>query len=1068
MNRRYPILIGVVMAVVLYGMTAYGQTGKITGQIIDAESGDPLPGVNVVIDGTNQGTASGADGYYTILNVSPGTYTLRATFVGYTETVVEDVEVNVDLTTTVNIQMQEEAVGLKEVTVEAEEPPVRPDISANVANLSSQDIQDVPVSSVEDMIGLQAGVRGLSVRGGDLSSLQFRVDGASSFDGRANQPFTSVSLTSIEQVQVQTGGFNAEYGNVRSGLINVVTKEGPRNRYTADALVRYSPPNRDYFNRSPNAGVDGEVPPEEMGYFVRPYMDPEVAFVGTHSEESPWDQYTRRQYIEWQGFNRLAESREEDLSPEQWQQVYQHYHRKDFEITTPDYLIDGSFGGPVPGVSDYLGNLRFFTSYRQTQSAYIIPMWRNAHEDYLGRLRLTADISPGLKLDLRGMLSKEYGHGTSFSAGSPGIFPGAREGTNMVDRTLLHSRKISKGQMFGDVAWPLKDIERQMFGGTLTHTLGSNTFYRVQLDRIYTDYLDHASPLRDKETCVRTIESFCLTEAPFKLDRDQSAITPTKQALGGYYQRASDSSWARRWEGRIDITSQIDRWNQVKAGVNIIHTDHRRLSTRIMTEIGNQVYRDYLRSITQAAAYLQDKLEFEGMIANVGLRLNYYKPIGDWFVHDFFDPAFATAAEEGLPLNEVLNQEPIEAQLSLSPRLGVSFPITTQSKLFFNYGHFREPHDANSVFRLHRDLSDQISFIANPGLPLSKTVSYELGYEHSLYNQFLIRLTGYYKDLKKQPRSVSVEGAAGNISYTTQLPYHYEDIRGVEAEVRRPTGNIRGWVNYTFMASKSGFFGLGTYHESRTERLAYLRRYRNREHTPEPRPYARANVTFLAPRQFGPSLGGGYPLANFRLSFLGSWQAGNEFTWCGGTGDCPEGVRNNVQWKDAFDMQARISKTFSTRAGEIMVYADMDNVLNIKRLNRSSFIDFQDDWEHYMNSLHLPKNTFEDLGRAPYRFIPGDDRPGDFRESDVEFVPIEPVKSFDEIPELSERALYYLYDDNIENGTYYEVVDGQPREAPSDEVDRVLESNAYIDMPNLRAFHFLHPRQVWLGLRFTF
>ena len=1059
-----------VIITACFSTPVFGQSGKIAGTVTDAETGNPLPGVNVVIEGAQQGATTNTEGYYAILNVSPGVYTLRATFVGFAPTVQEGVQVNIDLTTEVDFELQEQTEQLEEVTVQATEPVVKPDISANVSNLSSGDIENMPVVSLEDVVGLQAGVQGLSVRGGDLSSLGFQVNGSSTFDGRANQPFTGVSFTSIEQVQVQTGGFNAEYGNVRSGLVNVVTKEGPRDEYVADALIRYSPASRNYFDHAPNSGINGGVPVEEMGYYVRPFMDPDVAFVGTHSEESPWDLYERGQYLEWEGWNAYAERRMNDedpnnnLTPEQWQQVYQYYHRKSFKIDDPNYELDGSFGGPVPGISDYLGDLRFLASYRQTQDPYIVPQNRDSHQDYLGRLRLTSDVAPSIKLELQGMLSREYGHnattdgGASYFTGEPGSF-------NMIDR-MNKSTRGYEFFLFADDGWSLQDIERNMLGIDLTHTLGSNTFYTARLNRMDSKYFAYKGPFRDDSTIVKQIGTLGLNEAPFGMSMKAANTSPTSMALGGYWSSAEDSSWSKRWDGSFEITSQVNRWSQLKGGVDFIYTRHRRKNRA--TTIGYpQLVNDWQRNTAQGAAFVQNKLEFEGLIANVGLRLDYFKGAGDWYHHTLFDTTLGSTAQG--TLDELLNQEPIEAQYALSPRLGVSFPITENSKMFFNYGHFREMLEPSNIFRVYRHpRTGAVGYLGNPNHPMPKTVAYELGYEHNLFNQFLLRITGYYKDLSEQPRWTGFQGDGGNVDYSTSLPYSYEDIRGVEFSLNRSVGHIRGWINYTYMARKSGEFGFGEYIQNPVQRQEYMREFRNRQWTPVPQPYARFNLSLIVPQHFGPSIGQLHPLADWRISFLGSWEAGRAFTWCGGGGTCPEGLSNNVRWKSRYNLDGRLSKVFDTQVGQVMVFADVTNALNIKRLNEGSFMVIGEDRTSYMRSLHLSEDTFEDIDPPPYSFIPGDDRPGDYREPGVEFVPIEIVSSLEGVDNPSGRALYYHAPGNIEDGAYQQFVDGEWQQANPEEVDRVLANKAYIDMPNLRAFRFLYPRDISFGVRYTF
>ena len=296
-------VLGAVLLVLLGASVTWAQTGKISGVVTDAQTGDPIPGVNVVIVGEQVGATTDAQGRYSILNLSPGTYDVRATFVGYANATREGVDVNIDLTTEVNFEMQEETQELQEVTVQAEERVVKPDISANVANISADNVENVPVSSLSEVVGLQAGVQGLSVRGGDLNELSIRVNGLSMRDGRSNEPTAAISYTSIKEVQVQTGGFNAEYGNVRSGLINVVTKDAPRDFYTVDVFTRYTPTTKMSF---------GPRPDDPDSYWLRPYLDEDVAFQGT---AAGWDRYTQRQYPEFEGFNTLSEKFNSDDNP---------------------------------------------------------------------------------------------------------------------------------------------------------------------------------------------------------------------------------------------------------------------------------------------------------------------------------------------------------------------------------------------------------------------------------------------------------------------------------------------------------------------------------------------------------------------------------------------------------------------------------------------------------------------------------------------------------------------------------------------------------------------------------
>ena len=131
----------------LFTSVTYAQSGKISGFISDS-NGEALPGVNVVIVGSSQGAASSLDGYYQILNVKPGVYSLRATFIGFSTIIIENVNVAIDLTTEVNIVMQEEVIEGQEIVITAEKPVVQRDVSASVTSIQADEIATLPVTDV--------------------------------------------------------------------------------------------------------------------------------------------------------------------------------------------------------------------------------------------------------------------------------------------------------------------------------------------------------------------------------------------------------------------------------------------------------------------------------------------------------------------------------------------------------------------------------------------------------------------------------------------------------------------------------------------------------------------------------------------------------------------------------------------------------------------------------------------------------------------------------------------------------------------------------------------------------
>lgn len=109
------------------------------------------------------------------------------------------------------------------------------------------------------------------------------------------------------------------------------------------------------------------------------------------------------------------------------------------------------------------------------------------------------------------------------------------------------------------------------------------------------------------------------------------------------------------------------------------------------------------------------------MVANIGLRLDYSDPQGEWYDYDVYDE-FLTAKYASL-MDSLITRVTIDKQINLSPRVGISFPISVNSKLFFNYGHFRQLPTPDNLFLLRRySATNSISRIANPNNPFPKTV----------------------------------------------------------------------------------------------------------------------------------------------------------------------------------------------------------------------------------------------------------------------------------------------------------------------------------------------------------
>jgi outer membrane receptor protein involved in Fe transport len=210
-------------------MTAQAQnTGKLKGTITDAETGEPLPGANVVIEGTQLGAASGAEGDYTILGVPVGTYDVRASFVGYQAVTVNDVEINSGYTRQLDFDLQP-GQQLEEVEVTYEQPLIQNDAIGAPRVTSSEDIENLPVRGAADVAALQGGVvdiggeGDLFVRGGRDQEITYYVDGVKVLGGQDN---LGVPQSAVQEQEMLIGTIPVRYGDAMSGVVSISTKSG--------------------------------------------------------------------------------------------------------------------------------------------------------------------------------------------------------------------------------------------------------------------------------------------------------------------------------------------------------------------------------------------------------------------------------------------------------------------------------------------------------------------------------------------------------------------------------------------------------------------------------------------------------------------------------------------------------------------------------------------------------------------------------------------------------------------------------------------------------------------------
>ena len=227
-KRKMMYLLAPLVFLAIFSTLALGQTtGKIRGTVRDAETKEALPGANILIEGTNRGTAADAAGDFLLLSVPPGSYSLQVRMIGYATARVQDIKVSVNRTANVDVDLKQEALAGEEVVVTASQATIKKDQTSSIRNVSAQEIEILPVNDIAGVVRMQAGVVNGHFRGGRFNEVSYMIDGLQvdeAFDGN----FRTVDLEpeAIQDLGVITGSFNAEYGRAMSGVVNAVTKDG--------------------------------------------------------------------------------------------------------------------------------------------------------------------------------------------------------------------------------------------------------------------------------------------------------------------------------------------------------------------------------------------------------------------------------------------------------------------------------------------------------------------------------------------------------------------------------------------------------------------------------------------------------------------------------------------------------------------------------------------------------------------------------------------------------------------------------------------------------------------------
>ena len=1005
MNSISKFLIKVCFLLIALMQIGFGQEkGKIAGIVTDSEFNEPLPGANVLIEGTTIGTATNVKGEYFIINLSPGVYTVTASFIGYQKVKMENVVVNSGRTTKINFSLPAKTISSEEVVIVAEKPVIQHDVSNSQDVAFGKDLLAMPaVTSVSSFVGRQSGVEGSSIRGGSVDETSYMIDGTVMVDPTTNKPYTGIPLAAIKEVSVIKGGFNAEYGNIRSGMVTITTKDGEKDKYSGTVDIRVGIPHQKHFGPSMF---------NPSNYYLRPYFEPRSTWDGTEK----WEDWELLQSpANFQGWNKWAEEQKSlGVTPEEARKIFMWTHtveaKEDWGVEgaealgqkprtygdKPDWNGEFSLSGPVPLISNLLGDMTFFTSLRVNKTYLAVPFSRDNNFTLDGQVKLTSHLQKGMKLSLQGILSDFEGVNRYIGNNIDGSYINANSAVKIANQNNM--------SYYWESSFTPPDIKKKMLSVNFEHVPSVSTYYTINFGIANTKYLSEGYINERDTTILKKYGNVTLDEVPWGWTSSEKFLTevgsPDKRRFGGNGGMVWDNSQGTTYNLKFDYFTQFNTYNAIKTGAEIAYTDiyvnRAKLKGRSKEEVreifkggdnakvqkpSDWFSREYKAFPIRGAVYLQDKVEVEGMVANIGVRVDYFNTNTTNYFIDPFSKYFEAQYADNIALDSIPH-ETTKGIIKISPRIGIAFPISEKAKLYFNYGHFYAYPKSDDLYGMLRGTKQKITKIGNPAADLPKTISYELGVELNIAEEYLLHLTGYYKDVTDQLATVEMIGS-GSISYKTVLNQNIQDIRGFEIRIEKNRGNwFRGWINFSYMSSNSGDVGRKYYYEEEERNiregiLDFDESYRK----PNPRPYARGNFEFFTPKDF---MNGGI-LADWHLGIFPIWKAGAYYSFSPDGKNKPE-FANNIQWPDYWNVNMRLTKYFELLGGFWSLYVEIDNVFNFKNFNSSTYAGFSngDDRKSYLESLHLPLysgKAYQDAGLTA-----GNDKIGELRSPEKPYI----------------------------------------------------------------------------------
>lgn len=784
MSRIWGVLT-ILLLVASPWVAAAQNTAKLAGTVVDAESGDPLPGATVMIEETTLGAATNSEGDYTIFEVPPGTYTVTASFVGYATVRRQEVEVIGGITNRVDFELSTSELELEVVEVAAERPLVNPTATNAVRRLGQEELAKLPTRDVSTYYSIQPGVTiqdgEVHIRGGRPDETEYLLEGISSRSIMGTDNVIPVIPEALEEIQVYAGGYSAEHGGANAGIVQQVLRTGGSE---LSGLFQYETDQAASVVGDPVQGYDdltltlgGPLGGERVRFFV-----------ALNNQNT--DNYNP---MFWSGADLGTPiddvTGDSAVAPVQWEEgVIPGIRRPEEQLR-----VNGTLLFNFHPLRVRLGVAQL-TRDRRINQLPIYNMFNNRRLPQREDLRRLVNLQANYFLSDNTYLEATAGFFEyNFEIFDP-VFdkPQANgQGGAVMDLIQYYNRDSLKTALGGDSQ--LADQYTRYWDGAYNppSPYQFNAFRFARPGDVMTTYQRREQSYRNLSASLTSQQDI----HELKLGGDFKRWTIRDYSFRGSALAsviANDASYAERIKNaEASVANTIRR-----AGYGGIGYD------AFMNKV-NEGLDDAKHPVT-ASAYVNDKLEFNDIIVNAGLRWDYYD-MDLWTVEDPAKPGFNRSdwTVEGM--------KEAPAKTVLQPRLGFSFPVTDQTVFHLQYGKFAQMPDMNYVYESRADMATILAgqfFIRNPfawDLDPIKTTQYEIGLGHQFTNFAAFDITPFYRKTEGQLEIVlqKTDPSSPAANYNVFRNGDFSIARGIEFSLRtRRIGNFRGFFNYTLTDAK--------------------------------------------------------------------------------------------------------------------------------------------------------------------------------------------------------------------------------------------------------------------------